>query len=291
MPPADLPQESASSPAGALLEARGLTAGYGKVEVVHGVDLMVRPGEVVALLGPNGAGKTTSLLTLSGDLPALGGEVRWLGRTTASPLHARARQGLGLVSEERSVFPQLTVRDNLKVSGCDAEMALQLFPELGKRIKQKVGLLSGGEQQMLSLARILARHPKILLADELSLGLAPLVVNRLFEAVRAAADQGLGVLLVEQHVSKALHYSDRVYVLRRGEIVLTGLASELDMRAIEMAYLSSVQANASRPASDLWGETKRCFAGARRFCLQPFTESVERAWNGPAIHHGHLEEF
>jgi branched-chain amino acid transport system ATP-binding protein len=109
---------------GAVLEARGLTAGYGKVEVVHGIDLMVRPGEVVALLGPNGAGKTTSLLTLSGDLPALGGEVYWLGRATASPLHVRARAGLGLVSEERSVFPQLTVRDNLKVSGGDAEQAL-----------------------------------------------------------------------------------------------------------------------------------------------------------------------
>jgi ABC-type branched-subunit amino acid transport system ATPase component len=245
MPPGDVLGESASSPAGALLEARGLQAGYGKVKVVHGVDLVVRPGEVVALLGPNGAGKTTSLLTLSGDLPALGGEVSWLGSAATSPLHARARQGLGLVSEERSVFPQLTVRDNLKVSGCDAEMALQLFPELGKRIKQKVGLLSGGEQQMLSLARILARQPKVLLADELSLGLAPLVVNRLFEAVRAAADAGLGVLLVEQHVGKALQYSDRVYVLRRGEIVLSGLASELDMTVIEKAYLSSSESDLS----------------------------------------------
>jgi branched-chain amino acid transport system ATP-binding protein len=250
MPPADVSDESASSPAGPLLEARGLTAGYGKVEVVHGVDLLVRPGEVVALLGPNGAGKTTSLLTLSGDLPALGGEVSWLGRAKTSPLHVRARQGLGLVSEERSVFPQLTVRDNLKVSGCDAEMALQLFPELRKRVKQKVGLLSGGEQQMLSLARILARHPKVLLADELSLGLAPLIVNRLFEAVRSAADAGLGVLLVEQHVSKALEYSDRVYVLRRGEIVLSGLASELDMPMVEMAYLSSPGSDPSPPGHE-----------------------------------------
>jgi ABC-type branched-subunit amino acid transport system ATPase component len=235
----NVPGEPASARVSPLLEARGLTAGYGKVEVVHGLDLMVAPGEVVALLGPNGAGKTTSLLTLSGDLPLLAGEVYWLGHATTSPLHMRARQGLGLVSEERSVFPQLTVRDNLKVGGSDAEMALQLFPELRKLLKQKVGLLSGGEQQILSLARILARRPKILLADELSLGLAPLIVNRLFEAVRAAADGGLGVLLVEQHVSKALQYSDRVYVLRRGEVILSGLASGFDMSAIEMAYLSS----------------------------------------------------
>ena len=235
----DVAEEAASSPAGPLLEARGLNAGYGKVQVVHGLNLVVRPGEVVALLGPNGAGKTTSLLTLSGDLPALGGEVRWLGHATVSPLHVRARQGLGLVSEERSVFPQLTVRDNLKVGGSDAAEALRLFPELGKLARQKVGLLSGGEQQMLSLARILARRPKVLLADELSLGLAPLVVNRLFEAVRAAADGGLGVLLVEQHVSKALQYSDRVYMLRRGEVVISGLTSELDMQVIEAAYLSS----------------------------------------------------
>jgi ABC-type branched-subunit amino acid transport system ATPase component len=244
MGPGDVLEESVSAPAGPVLDARGLKAGYGKVEVVHGVDLMVRPGEVVALLGPNGAGKTTSLLTLSGDLPALGGEVSWLGSAAMSPLHVRARQGLGLVSEERSVFPQLTVRDNLKVSGCDAELALQYFPELRKRIKHKVGLMSGGEQQMLSLARILARHPKILLADELSLGLAPLVVNRLFEAVRAAVETGLGVLLVEQHVAKALRYSDRVYVLRRGEIVLSGRSSQLDMAMIEKAYLSSSDSDA-----------------------------------------------
>ena len=222
-----------------LLEAQKLKAGYGKVEVVRGLDLKVQPGEVVLLLGPNGAGKTTTLLTLSGDLPSLGGEVRWLGRRTTAPLHIRAKQGLGLVSEERSVFPQLTVRDNLKVSGCDADKALEMFPELSKRAKVKVGLLSGGEQQMLSLARTLARGPKVLLADELSLGLAPLVVTRLFEAVRKAAESGLGILLVEQHVRKALRYCDRVYVLQRGEIVLDARVTEASFSKIQAAYLSS----------------------------------------------------
>jgi branched-chain amino acid transport system ATP-binding protein len=228
----------------ALIETRGLCAGYGSVVVVRDLDLEVHPGEVVALLGPNGAGKTTTLLTLSGDVPALGGEVRWQGQPTKSALHRRAQQGLGLVTEERSVFMRLSAADNLKVANCNLDEALELFPELEPLLGIRAGLLSGGQQQMLSLARALSRDPKLLLADELSLGLAPLVVVRLLGAVRAAADRGVGVLLVEQHVRKALQIADRVYVMRRGKIELSGSAADLRGRVdeIQASYLSGASA-------------------------------------------------
>jgi ABC-type branched-subunit amino acid transport system ATPase component len=224
-----------------LVEAEGLQAGYGSVVVVRDLDLQVRAGEVVALLGPNGAGKSTTLLTLSGALSPLGGVVRWNGAATKAALHSRARQGLGLVTEERSVFMRLTARENLRVGCRDLAPALELFPELESRLDVKAGLLSGGEQQMLTLARALARRPSLLLADELSLGLAPLVVNRLLSAVRRAADDGVGVLLVEQHISKVLDIADRVYVLRRGRVELAGRADELRGRLaeIESSYLSA----------------------------------------------------
>ncbi len=224
-----------------LLQSRGLTAGYGAQAVIHDLDIEVRAGEVVTLLGPNGAGKTTTLLAMSGELPVLSGEVSMNGVVTKAPLFKRARNGLTFVTEEKSVFKSLSTRDNLRVGGVSVEDALALFPELEKRIDVRGGLLSGGEQQMLSLARALARKPRVLLADELSLGLAPLIVKRLLEAVRAAADtQGTAVLLVEQHVRKALMYADRAYVMRRGRIVLEGTATDLAARIdeIEDSYLS-----------------------------------------------------
>ncbi len=220
------------------LEVRGLTVGYGAAPVVCGIDLEVRQGEVVALLGANGAGKTTTLLALSGQLSQSSGTVALSGALTRAPFHRRAQAGLAFVMEGRAIFKQLSTLDNLRLARCDVEKALAMFPELRTRLKVKAGLLSGGEQQMLDLARSLARRPTLLLADELSLGLAPLVVDRLHAAVReAAVERGVGVLLVEQHVRRALKVADRGYVMKRGEVVLSGSAHDLRARAAEIEAL------------------------------------------------------
>jgi branched-chain amino acid transport system ATP-binding protein len=224
----------------ALLEARGLSAGYGGQPVVRDVDLQIQPGEVVCLLGPNGAGKTTTLLTLSGVLPSIQGEVLMDGVVTRAPLHRRAALGLGFVTEERSVFKGLSCRDNLRCGGGSVEGALAYFPELASRLSVRGGLLSGGEQQMLSLGRALSRKPRVLLADELSLGLAPIVLDRLLAAVRGAADeQHTGALIVEQHVRQALRYADRILLMSRGRIQMAIPAAEALERIdeIEAAYL------------------------------------------------------
>ena len=176
----------------ALLVAQDVSAGYHGHPIVHDLNLTVPAGKVVVLLGPNGAGKTTTLLTLSGDLPALKGEIFVDGKATKSPLYARAKNGLSFVTEERSVFMRLSVAENLRVGRGDTHRALELFPELKPLLRRRAGLLSGGEQQMLSLARALSRTPKILLVDELSLGLAPLVVIRLLDAVQRAAARSRG---------------------------------------------------------------------------------------------------
>jgi len=226
----------------AVVEARGVAAGYGSQPVIHDIDLLVEPGEVVGLLGANGAGKTTMLLALAGELPLLAGEVLLDGTATTAPLHRRAKRGLTFVTEEKSVFMGLTARDNLRVADVDVATALDLFPELERLLGVRAGLLSGGEQQMLTLARALSRKPRILLADELSMGLAPLIVKRLLEAVvRIAKNQGTAVLLVEQHVRKALEYCDRAYVMHRGRIELSGSAAELTGRLdeIEDRYLTA----------------------------------------------------
>ncbi len=165
--------------------------------------------------------------------------MRLLGARTDAPLHVRARQGLGVVSQERAVLMDLTTRENLRVGRCDLDRAVALFPELEPHLERRVGLLSGGQQQMLALARCLARSCRVLLVDELSLGLAPMIVDRLLHAVRAAADDGMAVLLVEQHIHKALQVADRVLVMTRGRIALEGEASDLVARldAIQDAYL------------------------------------------------------
>ncbi|WP_241834844.1 ABC transporter ATP-binding protein [Pseudofrankia asymbiotica] len=222
-----------------VLAAHGLSAGYGGAPVVRRLDIQVRAGEVVVLLGPNGAGKTTTLLALAGALAPQAGEVHWAGSATAAPLHRRARSGLSLVPEDRSVIMSLTVRENLRVGRCDPALALATFPELAEHLDRRAGLLSGGQQQMVTLARALARRPTALLADELSLGLAPQIVTRLLTAVRAAADEGLAVLLVEQHVRSALTIADHVHVLRHGRLAWSGTAAEAEANrdAVASAYL------------------------------------------------------
>jgi branched-chain amino acid transport system ATP-binding protein len=225
----------------AVLAARGLCAGYGAVTVVRDLNLEVAPGEVLAILGPNGAGKTTTLRTLAGSLPPLAGSVELHGSATRAPLHRRSREGLGFVTEERSVFSTLTTRQNLLVGrGCDPAKTVKLFPELGPLLGRRAGLLSGGEQQMVTLGRALARPLKVLLADELSLGLAHKVVDRLLRAVREAADEGLAVVLVEQHVSRVLKIADRAIVLRQGKVEIEGTAAEVRERLsdIEELYLA-----------------------------------------------------
>jgi ABC-type branched-subunit amino acid transport system ATPase component/branched-subunit amino acid ABC-type transport system permease component len=224
----------------ALVEAVDVSAGYGDLAAVRNLNLRVEAGEVVALLGPNGAGKTTTLLTLAGELRPMTGAVLWRGDGAFKPLHRRSRDGLGFVSEERSVFMQLDAADNLRLGAGGIEAAVEIFPELGDLLGRRAGLLSGGEQQMLTLARALAAEPTMLLADELSLGLAPLIVERLFTEVRRAADRGVGVLLVEQQVGRALEVADRVYVLRRGVVEFEGTPDEVraDRARIQDAYLS-----------------------------------------------------
>jgi branched-chain amino acid transport system ATP-binding protein len=182
------------------------------------------------------------LLTLAGELSPHEGEVRFLGKPTRAPMHVRCRNGLGYVTEERSVIMDMSVANNLKVAGVSPSLAFEYFPALEGIRDRRAGLCSGGEQQMLSLARALGRHPKALLADELSLGLAPLIVTKLLKAVRAAADDsGIGVLLVEQHVRQALSIADRVYVMQRGRIALSGTCAELgnQLEDIEAAYLAT----------------------------------------------------
>jgi ABC-type branched-subunit amino acid transport system ATPase component len=224
-----------------ILEASDLTAGYGKMAVVRDLDLEVNAGEIVALVGANGAGKTTTILTLAGELPPLGGDVRWLGDATAVPLYRRAREGLSLVTAEQGVFASLTVRENLRVCRCDAAEAIEHFPELEDHLDRQVALLSGGQRRMLSLARAVAGSTKVVLADELSMGLAPLVVDRLLRELRAAADRGVAVLLVEQHVDKALAVADRAYIMARGRISLHAGAATLrdDPAQVEAAYFAT----------------------------------------------------
>jgi len=233
---------SLTAAAAPLVEARSLSAGHGAMAVVHDLDLSVRAGEVAVLVGPNGAGKSTTLMTLVGALKPLGGEVRVDGVRTTDPLHRRARAGLAFVPEQRSVVMELTTADNLRLARVESAAAVELFPELARLMGRKAGLLSGGEQQMLILARALARNPKVLIADELSLGLAPLVVQRLLDAVRrAAAERGVGVLLVEQHVHLALRIADRVHVMRRGRLTFTGTPADLQAHptALDDAYFAT----------------------------------------------------
>jgi branched-chain amino acid transport system ATP-binding protein len=244
---------SSAGPSGHALAVRDLNAGYRGVPVVRELNLEVRPGEVVALLGPNGAGKTTTLETIAGLHRPISGTVELSGEGIGGkPAHILARRGVALVPEGRALFPGLTVHEHLRLAGRRGrgsarpeDELLEMLPELRKCLGRKAGLLSGGEQQMLAVGRALVTRPRLLLVDEMSLGLAPVIVERLLPILRRAASElGSSVLFVEQHVALALEISDRAYILTHGRIRLEGAAAELRGRRelLAASYLGETAA-------------------------------------------------
>jgi branched-chain amino acid transport system ATP-binding protein len=240
----------------ALLEVSGLRAGYGRLPVIFGIDLTVEEGEIVALLGLNGAGKTTTLRAISGMIPVMEGTVRFAGHDIAGRSAERiTRAGLLHVPEGRGIFPNLRVDESLRLAAALAKLdsaegnqrveeAYTTFPSLERRRTQPAGTLSGGEQQMLALARALIWRPRLLMVDEMSQGLAPAIVDRLFEIVGAFRDNGTALILVEQFVTRALAVADRAYVVEKGEIGYSGTAAALaaDEEFVRSSYLGDTSA-------------------------------------------------
>ena len=231
-----------------LLQIQGLQSGYGAVEVLRGVDLMVQPGETVALLGSNGAGKTTLNMTLSGLVATRAGRVVFDGQDITGWHHRRVvQQGLIHVPEGRKVFPNLSVRENLELGAFargrerraqNLDRVCAIFPRLLERMAQLAGTLSGGEQQMLAIGRGLMAEPRLLILDEPSLGLSPLLVEEMFALIARLRQEGLAVLLVEQNVGQSLDIADRAYVLENGAIRFAGLPAQLlASQTLRQAYL------------------------------------------------------
>jgi branched-chain amino acid transport system ATP-binding protein len=231
-----------------ILEVRDLKVSYGAIQALKGVSLTLEPGEIVTLIGANGAGKSTTLRTIMGLVPAVSGEVRYKGASLLRmPTHEIVRQGMTLVPEGRAIFANLTVRENLALGAfvrrdgqVDADMkkVFEIFPRLRERITQNAGTLSGGEQQMLAIGRALMSRPEVLLLDEPSLGLAPLLVHTIFESIEEVNRRGTAVLLVEQNANAALRHSRRAYVLETGTVTLTGPSGEVAANPkVKEAYL------------------------------------------------------
>lgn len=232
-----------------LLEVRNLQVAYGAIHAVKGLDLRIEPGELVALIGSNGAGKTTTLKTLAGLLHPASGQIQYDGKNLNNvAAHRRVAMGMALVPEGRGVFARLTVAENLLMGAysrneqqeitIDLERMYTLFPRLAERRGQLAGTLSGGEQQMVAMARALMSRPRLLMLDEPSMGLAPLMVQKIFETIRDIAALGMSILLVEQNARLALQATNRGYVMENGTITLSGASSELlGSDAVKRAYL------------------------------------------------------
>lgn len=232
-----------------LLEIKGLKVSYGGIAAVRGIDLAVEPGELVAIIGANGAGKTTTLKALAGMLRAASGSVHYDGRSiTAVPSHKLTQQGIALVPEGRGIFTRLTVEENLAMGAfirndreevkADLARIFDLFARLRERRSQVAGTLSGGEQQMLAIGRAMMSRPRLLLLDEPSMGLAPLMVRKIFEVIRSISEQGVTILLVEQNARLALQAASRGYVMESGAITLAdSSASLLASAQVRQAYL------------------------------------------------------
>jgi branched-chain amino acid transport system ATP-binding protein len=231
-----------------MLELREVTVSYGMIDALKGISLKVERGEIVALIGANGAGKSTTLMAISGVAPLRSGMVTYEGAVLSGrPAHAIVRMGITQVPEGRRIFARMTVRENLEMGAFirdkqefagDLARVFETFPALADRNKQLGGTLSGGEQQMLAIGRALMSRPKLLLLDEPSLGLAPIIVSRIFKIIKEINDQGTTILLVEQNAKAALRLAHRAYVLETGKIVMQGRASDLEKDpGIKKAYL------------------------------------------------------
>lgn len=235
--------------AAVLLELRNLDVAYGGIRAARGLNLRVNKGELVALIGANGAGKSTTLRAISGLVPSLSGDIVYDSRSIAgTPSYQLVRQGLVMVPEGRGIFGQLTIEENLAMGAYsrndadairkDMDHVLELFPRLKERLKQSAGTLSGGEQQMLAMGRAMMSRPQLLLLDEPSMGLAPLMVERIFEVIQGIADEGVTILLIEQNARLALEVSQRGYVMESGQMILEGPSQELlDDPKVRAAYL------------------------------------------------------
>lgn len=228
----------------ASLELSSIVAGYGRTTVLHEIDLVVPRGSVIALIGANGAGKTTIMKVAVGLLRPTAGSVRLEGReVTRLPANKRSRQGVCLIPEGRGIFRALTVRENLRLSrpsalaGSGLDRAVGAFPVLGRRLGQLAGTLSGGEQQMLALARAYLSEPTVILCDELSIGLAPVILDQIFESIRNLAAEGVSVVIVEQYVHRVLTMADTAYVLVRGGMAWSGPAADVDEQLLVDSYL------------------------------------------------------
>lgn len=237
-----------------LLEIRKLDVAYGGIRAVRGIDLVVGHGELVSLIGANGAGKSTTLRAICGLAPVASGEILYDGKSiVGTPSYMLVRSGLVMVPEGRGIFGQLTIEENLAMGGYsrndaagvkqDTSHVFELFPRLAERRHQSAGTLSGGEQQMLAMGRAMISRPRLLLLDEPSMGLAPLMVEKIFEVVRTVAAEGVTILLIEQNAKLALETSNRGYVMESGQIILQGPSAQLlDDPKVRAAYLGEEEA-------------------------------------------------